>query len=182
MREEIKAIEAVNNPCKLNVGCGTDYRDGFINIDGSSTLPKIDKHIVLPSESLLSHFKPDSVDFVLCQDFIEHHFHWEAVKILTEFYAVLRPGGKLELRYPDVAEIIKSKIPTHEKIKWLYGGQDVPGSNKEMNLSRRHHPQFFCHKFGWARESMHAALLQIGFTAVTSALQMRNSVTTAVKT
>ena len=28
---------------KLNVGCGTDYREGFINIDGSSELPKVDK-------------------------------------------------------------------------------------------------------------------------------------------
>jgi len=40
---------------KLNIGCGTDYRKGFINVDGSNTLPRVDRIIDLEKESLRNH-------------------------------------------------------------------------------------------------------------------------------
>lgn len=42
---------------KLNIGCGTDYREGFINIDGSNSLTRVDKVIDTASETLLTFFK-----------------------------------------------------------------------------------------------------------------------------
>ena len=79
---------------KLNVGCGVDYRDGFINIDGSDRLPRVDLVLDFSRDELTSHFKPESVDFILSNDIIEHLFHWQAVRMLTNFFTILKPGGR----------------------------------------------------------------------------------------
>ena len=153
---------------KLNVGCGTDYREGFINIDGSSCSFKVDKRIDLCSESLLDCFEQDSVDYILANDIIEHFFHWEAVKVLKEFYAILKPSGKCEIRVPDTEYIIKSwRLTFAKKMNLLYGGQDFSqGDNKEMNESRKKFPQYFCHKYGWTRKTMEQELNGIGFSKI----------------
>ena len=44
-------------PIRLNIGCGNDYREGFINIDGRADLPRVDWVINLSKESLLKYFE-----------------------------------------------------------------------------------------------------------------------------
>jgi predicted SAM-dependent methyltransferase len=153
---------------KLNIGCGTDYREGFINIDGSNTLPKIDKVIDISSESLLNHFSENEIEFILANDIIEHHFHWEAVRIMKDFYKILAKGGQLEIRVPDAEHIIKTwRLPIDKKLNMLFGGQDKPqGHDPKMDESRKKFPHFFCHKYGWTMKSMKQELLNIGFTNV----------------
>ena len=161
-------LDARPGDLKLNIGCGTDYREGFVNIDGSNTLPKVDRVIDIARESLLDHFNRGDVHFILANDIIEHHFHWEAVKIMREFHALLANGGQVEIRVPDVAYIIKSwRYPINRKVTLLFGGQDLPqGSDAEMDQSRKQFPQFFCHKFGWTMKSMQKELYGIGFSKV----------------
>jgi len=143
----------------LNVGCGTDYREGFVNIDGSDVLPRVDQVIDFNSAKLSDHF--GEIDHILCNDFIEHFFHWEAVSLLEDFYRVLRGGGTLELRVPDSEWIINSDKPTEWKLRQMYGGQDI--YQGKMDFSREEYPQFFCHKYGWTRERIRKDLENIGF-------------------
>jgi len=95
---------------KLNVGCGTDYREGYINIDGSSTLKNVDITLSMPKEKLTNKFEKNSIDFILCNDFLEHHFHFKAIEILEEFVSVLKVGGQLENRVPDSKYIILNPL------------------------------------------------------------------------
>jgi hypothetical protein len=168
---------------KLNVGCGTDYRDGFINIDGSNTLPRVDKVIDIASESLLDHFHKGEVKFILANDIIEHHYHWEAVRIIREFHSLLAKGGQAEIRVPDAAFIIKTwRYPIKRKITLLFGGQDIPqGADEEMDQSRKQFPQFFCHKFGWTMNSMQKELYDIGFSKVVCKRAKTNFITYATR-
>jgi predicted SAM-dependent methyltransferase len=168
---------------KLNIGCGTDYRDGFINIDGSNTLPKIDKIIDISSESLLNHFGEGEIEYILANDVIEHHFHWEAVRIMREFYRILIKGGQVEIRVPDAEYIIKSwKFPIDQKLNMLFGGQDKPqGRDAKMDESRKHFPQFFCHKYGWTMKSMDQELRDIGFSNVVCKRVETNFIARAIK-
>jgi len=169
-------------PKKLNVGCGTDYRDGFINIDGSNVLSRVDKIIDIGKASLLQHFTAGEVDFILANDIIEHHYHWEAVTILREFYELLAAGGMVEIRVPDSAYIIGSwRMPLERKIVLLYGGQDFPQGNAEMDASRKEFPQYFCHRYGWTMDSMRRELAAIGFSDIVSKRQGTNFVTHAKK-
>jgi len=152
----------------LNIGCGKDYREGFINIDGSDTLPRVDKVIDISSESLLSRFKQGQVDYILANDIIEHHFHWEAVRILKEFFILLRKEGVAEIRVPDCEHIIKSwRLPLDRKLNLLFGGQDISqGQDLDMDESRKRFPQYFCHKYGWTMKTMTSELLRVGFSTV----------------
>lgn len=147
---------------KLNIGCGDDYREDFINIDGSSEV-KTDKRIDISIESLLSHFNINTIDYILANDIIEHHFHWEAITILNEIYAILKENGILEMRIPDCEYIINSNLPIERKLTLLFGGQDIPQGNKIMDKSRQSFPQYFCHKYGWSKERIKKDLLKIGF-------------------
>ena len=168
---------------KLNIGCGTDYRAGFVNVDGSDTLNKVDKVIDISCEKLTTHFSEGSIEFILANDIIEHHFHWEAQDILRQFYSILADGGSVEIRVPDTEYIIRSwRMPLERKIVLLYGGQDIPqGSNEEMNSSRKQFPQYFCHKYGWTRETLSKSLRDIGFQDVRTERAKTNFIAYAKK-
>lgn len=151
---------------KLNVGCGFDYREGFINIDGSDALPKVDIVIDFDSESILEYFSEGEVDFILANDFIEHHFHWEAIEILRNFFSILKHGGTLQMRLPDFDAIISQKsLTSEEMIALLYGGQDISRS-KGDEISRRKFPHFYCHKYGYTQTSMKRELESIGYAII----------------
>jgi hypothetical protein len=168
---------------KLNIGCGTDYRQGFINIDGSDTLDQVDTIIDLSRESLLDHFAAGEIELIIANDIVEHLFHWEAVRLLKEFYVLLADGYTARIRVPDVESIIAStQISITRKITMLYGGQDVPqGINAKQNESRKKHPQFFCHKYGWTIETMRKELKHIGFSLVTCKRAKTDFIAYAIK-
>lgn len=143
---------------RLNIGCGNDYREGFINIDGRADLPRIDMVINLSKESLLKCFEEGSVDNILANDFIEHHFHWEAVRLMKEFFVLLKPGAVLEMRLPDFEFICSSTdLSMTKKINLLFGGQDIPQGEADPS-SRKRYPEFFCHKYAYTQEIMKKSL------------------------
>jgi hypothetical protein len=64
----------------------------------------------------------------------------------------------------------------------LFGGQDIPQRvNAEMDNSRKKHPQFFCHKYGWTMEAMRRELKRVGFSQVTCKSAGTNFVAYATK-
>jgi len=166
---------------KLNVGCGFDYREGFVNIDGSDLLPRVDKVIDLNNDSLLNHFDIETVDFILAIDFIEHLFHWEAVKILNDFYKLLKSNARLELQLPDFKYICNAwHIPIEKKINSLYGGQDIK-QNSKRDIYREKFPEFFCHKYGYTQKTMKRELKQVGFSVVKTKRRRKNFYAEAIK-
>jgi hypothetical protein len=168
---------------KLNVGCGADYREGFVNIDGSRTLRRIDKVVDISTTSLLSCFEAGTVSYILANDIIEHHFHWEAVRIMRDFYFLLAKDGQVEIRVPDSAYIIKTwSLSIELKLNLLFGGQDIPqGKTPAMDESRLKHPQYFCHKYGWTMATMSKELCSIGFSNVTCKRQGTNFIACGIK-
>jgi len=151
---------------KLNVGCGCDYRQGFINIDGSDKLPKVDKVMEINAKSLLKEFDPDVMTHIVCKDIIEHYHHWEGVAMMEACYTILKPGGTLWIQVPNTKAIIESNLPIGRKIRYLYGNQDVNGPGIPYSETRNKFPQFHCHKYGWAPGSLKNELERIGFTKV----------------
>lgn len=172
-----------SRPIRLNVGCGTDYRSGFLNIDGSTTLPRVDLRLEIAPGRIPEHFEAGSVDHILASDVLEHFHHWEAVALLEDFHSLLRPGGSCELRVPDAKRIIRSlRMGTDRKLALLFGGQDRPqGVDPAMDESRRRHPEWFCHRYGWTRRSLAAELQGVGFKRVRTQRAGTNFVATAVK-
>ena len=177
----MKGRSFLHTPLRLNVGCGNDYREGFINIDGRVDLPRVDRVINLSKESLLKYFKEGTVDFILANDFIEHHFHWEGVRIMKDFYALLKPGGALEMRLPDSECICSSaELSMIQKINLLFGGQDIPQGEADPS-SRKKDPEFFCHKYAYTQTTLKEELETVGFKDIFTRREGTNFVVTADK-
>ena len=148
---------------KLNIGCGFDYREGYINIDGNSFLPKVDLVLDLNIDSLVVVFEPASVQTIIAHDILEHFFHWQAVRLLKDCFAVLKTGGEISIKVPDAEAIIKSDKPVDTKIFLLFGGHDIPQpADKEDH--RKRNPHFYCHKYAWTMESLSKEMEKVGFS------------------
>lgn len=91
----------------LNVGCGTDYKEGWINIDNNSdsNIEKIDLNWDLCNPLP---FDDDSVDFIFNEHFIEHLTVEEGQVAVRDFMRVLKPKGVLRIATPDLDVTVKN--------------------------------------------------------------------------
>lgn len=75
---------------KLNLGCASDYREGYINVEKQTAFGKRDMTIDL--DILPWPFKNESVDEVLMRDTLEHLTFPD--KQIREVRRILKPGGR----------------------------------------------------------------------------------------
>jgi SAM-dependent methyltransferase len=87
--ERVLAVHAGRRPegRRLNIGCGTDLRPGFVNVD-VAPLPGLAATASLGTGSLP--FADETFSVVLCRDVLEHV---DVVPALAEVHRVLTPGG-----------------------------------------------------------------------------------------
>lgn len=87
---------------QLNLGCGGDIQEGYVNVD-IRHLPGID--IIADVRNLP--FKNESVDTIRALDVYEHISHRESQKLLVHWVSLLKPGGLLYIRGPCINRIIQ---------------------------------------------------------------------------
>ncbi|MDR0927816.1 MAG: glycosyltransferase [Ignavibacteria bacterium] len=128
-------------PIMVNLGCGLDVRDGFINIDLFSDNPNVVNMDIRKLE-----FADNSVDFILASDVLEHFSHHETDAVLSEWNRVLKPNGTLLIRCPS----LRLQIKAYTEKKWnadvasfmIFGGQSNVGDYHCVGFdeaSIRHH-------------------------------------------
>lgn len=83
---------------KLNIGCGVDYLDGFINLDGNSKI-KADIYHDLDRKHLHLPFETGSIDFVLANHVLEHIVY--LVQLKKELGRIMRVGGTMTVVVPN---------------------------------------------------------------------------------
>jgi len=151
----------------LNVGCGPDYREGYVNIDACGIFRR-DVAMTLPGDSLEGQFGKGSVDGILFRDVMEHFFRWEGLAIIRDFFAVLRLGGELDIVTPDLGRIVTDKgITLQRKMELIHGYQgqpmDVPSQPPELAKAWMEHPEWFTHKYTWTEGELRDVLASEGF-------------------
>lgn len=89
----------------------------------------------------LGRFEDEEFDFILASDIIEHFPIAKTVEILLEWKRVLKKGGLIEFRLPNLAAICKQYFAgggNARNVSWLlYGGQDYPGNFHYVGFDRR---------------------------------------------
>jgi SAM-dependent methyltransferase len=98
-------------PYRLNVGCGRNIRDGWINLD-SAALPGVD--IVCDLEQLRAHpidLPDDSVEFFLLSHVIEHV--QDSLGVMQELWRLARPGATAVIHVPHGGNDDAWEDPTH---------------------------------------------------------------------
>lgn len=113
-------------PLWLNLGCGKDIRDNFINIDLFGDNPNI-VHMDIRKLDL-----PDnSADLILASDILEHFSHREVDDVLKEWARVLKAGGDIIIRCPSLRLQMKAymnKVWNADLASYMiFGGQTNPG-------------------------------------------------------
>lgn len=107
---------------KINLGCGPVQPEGWVNVDGSnrarlaSWLPWLDRALTKirllpptefgPATKIHNLFKPlpyraDSVACIYAGEVWEHFEYPDAVRLTSECFRVLAPGGVLRVCVPD---------------------------------------------------------------------------------
>lgn len=93
---------------KLNLGCGTDIRQGWVNLD-IAPLPGVD--VVHDLRVLPLPFKDETFDYILCSDILEHFLDY--VPLLEELHRVVKTGGDVEVKVPHYTYSRAYADPTH---------------------------------------------------------------------
>src|SRR5437867_6643114 len=84
-------------PVLVNLGCGKDYREGYINVDVNLVFRRdmwLDLRNPLP-------FPSGSVDGVFCSHVLEHFPLRDTRQIIAECHRILKPGGIFRVAVPD---------------------------------------------------------------------------------
>jgi predicted SAM-dependent methyltransferase len=126
-KNKVKSLlSAIKGPVKLNIGCGTDYKEGWINIDNNSdnNIEKLDFNWDLRNPLP---FAGNSVDFIFNEHLIEHLTVAEAHIVIKDLMRVLKPGGVMRIAMPDLETAVDqylnlplSKDPTIKRFKLDY--------------------------------------------------------------
>jgi SAM-dependent methyltransferase len=96
-------------PRRLNLGCGTDIRTGWVNLD-QARLPGVDvvhdlSHLPLP-------FSDGEFTEICAKDVLEH---LDYIPLLRELHRVLRVGGSLDVQVPHFTSAGNFIDPTHKR-------------------------------------------------------------------
>ncbi len=101
VREKIKT----KNSAKLHIGCGTVYKEGWINIDNNSdgNIQMLDLNWDLRNPLP---FDDNSIDYIFNEHFLEHLTVEEGQRALKDFLRVLKPQGIMRIAMPDLESIV----------------------------------------------------------------------------
>jgi hypothetical protein len=111
--EETQA-PALKTPIKLDIGCGSNKKQGFVGVD-QYAMPGVDHVFRIGGEKWP--FEDNSVDEAHSSHFLEHltnlNGKWERVRFFNELHRVMMPGAKCSLIFPHWASNRHYGDPTH---------------------------------------------------------------------
>jgi predicted SAM-dependent methyltransferase len=135
---------------RLNLGCGSSYRPGYVNVD-------LFDRSVADSFSDVENlsYEPASVDEIVADQLIEHFDLVHCRYLLAAWFRMLRPGGRMVLETPDLEAALRKLVKSRpdeqaSTLQWLYG-IDSPGLQ---------------HKGGFTFDILKRVLIETGFEKI----------------
>jgi len=150
---------------KLHIGCGTLYKENWINIDNNSD-NNIEKLDINHDLSTGLPFDDDSVDFIYNEHFIEHLSREDGLKFMIECHRVLKNSGILRIACPDLDQIIHGYINDNWRdFDWVktYNCEWIESGCQMINISLNEFP--WGHKYIYNKSELIFQLTKAGFLA-----------------
>lgn len=192
-------------PSKLHLGCGLNAVDGWLNVDGSwnarlAKAPRLRRalaaaRIISPEAAKVPWrgdlrildvrdplpFDAASYEAIYASHLLEHLYLADALRLLTECFRVLRPGGTLRLVVPDLRAIVREYCGerTFHNSDELATMPAADRMNRRLHFRNPNPPRanvilrvyaaltdFQTHKWMYDAESLVAHLRDVGFDEV----------------
>lgn len=127
---------------------------------------------VLCDARQMTSLPPGQFDVVYCSHNLEHYYRHDVPKVLAGFLHVLKPEGFVDIRVPDIREVMRVALERNLDIDdVLYESPAGPimvldvlyGYTVEIERSGQ---DFFAHKTGFTPKSLVAAMTRAGFAKV----------------
>ena len=157
---------------QLNLGCWTDIRPGFVNID-IQDYPGVNR---VQDATSLSEWSSNTVDFIVAQHLLEYIPRKQMIPALTEWLRVLKKDAPLELRVTDLGNLTRSL--------YLNGISDEMGLHHEMVISLLYGKQKDKHDVrysGFTSDFLQGVLVGIGYTINNVVIEGYDIIITAIK-
>lgn len=161
-----------DTPHYLNLGCGTNILDGFVNADFFTTRG-IDFAADLRYPLRIA---DNSFDGIICEHTLEHLTYDEVARLLKECHRVLKPGGILRIAVPDLSIFIHHYCADDREwfARWeqlMFIGSTDPERAKRRLQTPMEALSFVTQEYGhvssWDIETLSAYLGRSGFYSVT---------------
>lgn len=152
---------------KLQIGCGKNILDGWLNCDFTPASPKA---IFLDATAPFP-FPDSSFDFVFSEHMIEHVPYAAGQKMLGECFRILKPGGVIRISTPNLRNVASLMAEPLTPEKQLY---IKTATDKYIPANKRYLPGFalnnfywdFMHYFIYDPETLSQAFEEAGFSLV----------------
>jgi len=136
---------------KLNLCCGNDKREGYLNADISNSDFDFDL-----SKGYIP-FQNETFEEIIFKHALEHFRFQTGIEILKEIHRVLLPTGKLHILVPDLAKACEDFVL----------GYDLPNCAPAiLRIYGQNTNEEFVHKWGYSPDDLTNVLLSVGFTRV----------------
>jgi predicted SAM-dependent methyltransferase len=121
---------------KLNLGCGEDFRPGWLNVDCRPLYPEGPDFLCCDLLHLDGRLEDSSCSEIVPQSVLEYLSWREVDSVLVMLGKKLRPGGTLLVHVPDGEAVarawVEGKLSHHDAQRQLYGEQ---GHSQEVRKS-----------------------------------------------
>ncbi len=121
---------------KLNIGCGLNILEGYVNVDKVKTTPQ-----TVVKDILNLDYPDDSVEEIYLRHVIEHFFEEEIKRLLQNCYRMLQPDGKIVIETPDFDRIVAAwtqGILSKEVLNALLFGFAAAKNTREREMHMMH--------------------------------------------
>jgi predicted SAM-dependent methyltransferase len=154
-------LKSANFPLKVNVGCGNEPFQHWINLDLS---PETRADVIWDVTNGLP-FPNDSCAFIYSEHFLEHMSVQDGVRFLVECRRSLQPGGVVRIGMPCLQEIARQYYEdTWAQQSWLqkYGYSWIKTRAEYINIGFRD----WGHQWLYDFEELERRLREAGFNRI----------------
>jgi len=152
-------LSKFHKPYKLNLACGKNTLDGWVNIDSEKSLTDLDfqwdLRYGIPVED-------DSVSLIYCEHFLEHLKVQHGVAFLRECKRVLMPEGVLRIAMPDLGHVLgkveEGKWNDQDWLSWA-AYKNIKTKAEMLNIAFRS----WGHEWLYDSEELYRRLEESGF-------------------
>jgi len=158
-----------NEICKLQIGSGNNYIDGWLNTDYYLT----DRRMVFLDASKRFPIPDNTFDYVFSEHQIEQLSFEYGLKMLSECYRILKPGGKIRIATTNVDALLTLYREDNNElqqryIKWMIDMCVLETPVYSPNFVLNNAFYNWNHRFLYDQATLKLALETLGFDGITN--------------